>query len=295
MNTNRRQTLQLMSSALGSLAFVAMAQEQAFADADNPLAAKQPHFVPRAKNIIFLSMSGAPSHVDTFDYKPQLQKDSGKPGKSRGSGPLMGSPWEFNQQGESGLWISSLFPNLSKHADQLCLLRGMHCDQPNHSQAVLQTHTGNFQFVRPSLGAWTLYGLGTENKDLPGFIVLNKGNAVQNFGSAFLPAFYQGTPLGTEKRRGRPNVSADGAPATEGPQLPNIKNPLQRSYSQRMQLDLVQELNRKKLEREKVQPQVEGMIQSFELAFRMQTTMPALVDIAQELSLIHISEPTRPY
>ena len=283
MNTNRRQTLQLMSSALGSLAFAAMAQEQAVADTENPLAAKQPHFAPRAKNIIFLSMSGAPSHVDTFDYKPQLQQDSGKPGKSRGSGPLMGSPWEFNQHGESGLWISSLFPNLSKHADQLCLLRGMHCDQPNHSQAVLQTHTGNFQFVRPSLGAWTLYGLGTENKDLPGFIVLNKGSAVQNFGSAFLPAFYQGTPLGTEKRRGRPNASGAGAPpAAEGPQLPNIKNPLQRSYSQRIQLDLVQELNRKKLEREKVQPQVEGMIQSFELAFRMQTTMPALVDIAQE-------------
>ena len=148
-------------------------------------------------------MNGAPSHVDTFDYKPQLQKDSGKAGRSGGSGNLMGSPWDFTRCGDSGLWITDLLPNVQKHADDLCLLHGMHCDQPNHSQATQQTHTGSFQFVRPSMGAWALYGLGTENKDLPGFIVLNANGAVQNFGSAFLPAFYQGTPLGTPKKRGK--------------------------------------------------------------------------------------------
>ena len=168
MNTqlSRRNALKMMSSSFGGLAFAAMATEQSrAASADEPLAPKEPHFPARAKRVIFLSMRGAPSHVDTFDYKPQLTKDSGKAGKYGGGtrgGTLLGSPWEFQQRGSSGLWISNLFPYLSKHADELCLLRGMHCDQPNHSQATTQTHTGNFQFVRPSLGAWSLYGLGTD-------------------------------------------------------------------------------------------------------------------------------------
>ncbi len=283
--TNRRRAIQTIGSAFGSLAFAAMAHQKAQAESENPLAVKEPHFAPRAKRVIFLSMNGAPSHVDTFDYKPQLQKDSGKPGRSGGSGNLMGSPWEFNQCGQSGHWISSLLPNIGKHADDICMLKGMHCDQPNHSQATLQTHTGSFQFVRPSLGAWSLYGLGTENKDLPGFIVLNPPGAVQNFGSAFLPAFVQGTPLGTPKKRGkRPGGPGDprGGSSEEPPQLQNIKNPIQNAKSQRLQLDLIQQLNNTKLKRDQSQPQVEGMIQSFELAFRMQSTMPQLVDLSQE-------------
>ncbi len=268
---NRRQALQQLSHGLGSIAFAAMATEQALADSQpNPLAPKQPHFQPRAKHVIFLSMGGAPSHVDTFDHKPQLTSDNGKKGKY---GPqLLGSPWDFSPHGDSGLWISNLFPNVSQHADELCLLRGMHCDQPNHSQASLQTHTGSFQFVRPSMGAWTLYGLGTENTDLPGFIVLGSNRSSINFGSGFLPAVYQGTKVGTPGgRRG-----GNSAP------FPNIKNPLLPPTSQRSQLDLIQNLNRNKLQRDEHQPQVEGVIQSFELAFRMQRTMPQLLDLSGE-------------
>lgn len=280
MIQSRRNALRLMSSSFGGLAFAAMATEQAFAAVKaDPLAPKKPHFAPRAKRVIFLSMRGAPSHVDTFDYKPQLTKDSGKSGKygggSRG-GSLLGSPWKFHRRGSSGLWISSLFPHLSKQADELCLLRGMHCDNPNHSQATTQTHTGSFQFVRPSLGAWSLYGLGTENSDLPGFIVVNPSGGVINYGSSFLPAVYQGTQVGESSRaRGGPGSS-------EAPQVPNIKNPLLNSKAQRAQLDFVQRLNYGKLQRDRHQPQVEGIIQSFELAFRMQTSMPQLVDLSGE-------------
>jgi len=273
----RREALRYTTSGLGSIAFAALATEQARAAAAvNPLAQKQPHFAARAKQVIFLSMGGAPSHVDTFDYKPRLIADNGKPGKY---GPnLLGSPWKFRQHGQGGLWISSLFPNVSRHADEMCLLRGMHCDQPNHSQAAMQTHTGSFQFVRPSMGAWTLYGLGSENADLPGFCVLGDTRTAVNFGSAFLPAVYQGTKVGGGSGGGGRRRFGGGAQEV----FPNIKNPLLDSKAQRAQLDLVQQLNRNKLARDRHQPQVEGVIQSFELAFRMQTTMPKLLDVSQE-------------
>ena len=282
-STDRRTAMRTMATSLGGIALAAMTTESARAEEEkvNPLAPKSPHFAARAKHVIFLSMRGAPSHVDTFDYKPQLTKDTGKVGKYRGRGgaTLLGSPWEFKQHGEGGLWMSSLFPHLAKQADELCLLNGMHCDAPNHPQATTEAHTGTFQFVRPSLGAWTLYGLGTKNTDLPGFIVLNNSGGVQNFGSAFLPAIYQGTPVGTtgggaaRRRRG----GTSGAP-----QVANIKNPQLDLNAQRVQLDLIQQLNRNKLRKDEHQPQVEGIIQSFELAYRMQSTMPQLVDIADE-------------
>ena len=276
--TNRREALRYLSSGLGSIAFASMATEQARAAgvAANPLAEKQPHFAARAKHIIFLSMGGAPSHVDTFDHKPKLTADTGKPGKY---GPkLMGSPWKFSPHGQGGLQISSLFPNVARHADDMCLLRAMHCDQPNHSQAAMQTHTGSFQFVRPSMGAWTLYGLGTENTDLPGFCVLGEGKTAINFGSAFLPAVYQGTKVGGGSGGGGRRRFGGGNTEV----FPNIKNPLLNASAQRTQLDLVQQLNRNKLARDKAQPQVEGVIQSFELAYRMQTTMPKLLDVSKE-------------
>ncbi len=282
-STDRRTAMRTMATSLGGIALAAMTTESARAEEEkvNPLAPKSPHFAARAKHVIFLSMRGAPSHVDTFDYKPQLTKDTGKVGKYRGRGgaTLLGSPWEFKQHGEGGLWMSSLFPHLAKQADELCLLNGMHCDAPNHPQATTEAHTGTFQFVRPSLGAWTLYGLGTKNTDLPGFIVLNNSGGVQNFGSAFLPDIYQGTPVGTtgggaaRRRRG----GTSGAP-----QVANIKNPQLDLNAQRVQLDLIQQLNRNKLRKDEHQPQVEGIIQSFELAYRMQSTMPQLVDIADE-------------
>jgi len=276
---SRRSALKSVSSGFGYLAFAALAHERAMAEA-GPLAPKQPPLPARAKRVIFLSMQGAPSHVDTFDYKPKLSADDGKPGKYGGptGAKLMGSPWKFSAQGQSGLQISELFPKLSTHADDLCLLRGMHTDLPNHAQAQVAMHTGNSQFVRPSLGAWTLYGLGTENADLPGFVALNPPNgSAQHFGSAFLPAIYQATRLGGDSRLRRPAAGGQAAP-----KIPNIENPRLDRDLQRIQLDLVQSLNRDKLQRDVHQPEVEGVIESFELAFRMQDKLPEVMDTAGE-------------
>ncbi len=282
---SRRATLKSISSGFGYLAFAAMAHEQAQAETEaapvnNPLAPKKPHFKARAKRVIFLSMRGAPSHLDTFDYKPQLKKDDGKPGKYARlrSNKLLGSPWSFARHGQSGLWVSELLPELAGHADDLCVLHGMHTDVPNHPQAQTQMHTGSFQFVRPSLGAWSLYGLGTENADLPGFVALNPptGNA-QQFGSAFLPAIYQGARFGSSQRRSGRRARGGGRSA-----VPNISNPRLNRDLQRRQLDFVQELNRGQLERDRYQPEIEGMIESYELAFRMQDELPELMDLADE-------------
>ena len=273
---NRRTAIKTISSCFGSLAFAAMATRESLADDPaNPLAAKESHFEARAKRVIFLSMRGAPSTVDMFDYKPQLSKDAGKAGKY-GGGKLLGSPWKFKKQGKSGIWMSSLLPNLGTVADELCMLHGMHCDQPNHSEATVAVHTGNAQFVRPSLGAWSLYGLGTLNADLPGFIVLGQAGGAQNYGSSFLPAVYQGTAIGASSS-GRARRSANQALA-----VPNIKNPNMDREAQRIQLDFIQSLNQSKLKRDVQQAQVEGMIQSMELAFTMQTTMPELLDLSKE-------------
>lgn len=268
----RRQALQTASSGFGYLAFSALSTMSAKAEA-NPLAPKQPHFTPRAKRVIFLAMQGAPSHVDTFDYKPQLSADSGKDAK--GFAKLLGSPFEFSQHGQSGLHISELFPNVAKHADDLCIMNSMHTDIPNHPQATTQMHTGNFQFVRPSLGAWTLYGLGTENDSLPGFITLSPPNGAQNYGSAFLPAVYQGTPIG---RQGR-NRFVDTADQNS---VKNIANPRLSDDLQRIQLDFIKSLNEDKLRRDQYHPEVEGIIESYELAFRMQDELPDVLDVSGE-------------
>jgi hypothetical protein len=278
---SRRELLQKASAGFGYLAFAglsAQATQAAEAESRNPLSPRQPHFGAKAKRVIFLCMQGGPSHVDTFDYKPQLAVDAGKGQKSGGS-RLMASPWEFRQRGKSGLWISDLFPEMSKHADDLCLIRSMHCDQPTHPRAMTQMHTGNAQFVRPSLGAWTLYGLGTENDSMPGFVALNPPAAsAQNFGSAFLPAIYQGTKVGGAQQRG-PAAFRGG---NSGPSLPDIANPRLSKSAQRKQLDFIQTLNQQKLEREQHQPGVEGVIESYELAFRMQDVLPDLMNLSEE-------------
>lgn len=274
---SRRSLLMGLASGFGYVAFASLASEAA-AESTNPLALKAPHFTPKAKRVIFLCMKGGPSHVDTFDYKPKLQADDGKTanaGARFGQAKLLGSPWKFEQRGQSGLWISGLFPEVARHADELCLLRGMHTNLPAHPQAFLQLHTGSFQFVRPSLGAWTLYGLGTANENLPGFISLNPppvNGGAQNYGSAFLPAIYQGTRIGLE---GRPLANA---------QVSNISNPRLSKAGQRVQLDFIQSLNRERLQRDEVNPQVEGVIESYELAFRMQTDVPKVMDLKGESS-----------
>lgn len=277
---SRRQVLKTISSGFGYLAFSSLATMAAADDrkqqpVETPLSPKEPHFKPRAKRVIFLCMRGGPSHVDTFDYKPQLAIDHGKRGKYGGS--LLKSPWKFNQCGEGGLWISELFPELGKQADELCLLRGMNTDQPIHPRALTQMHTGTAQFIRPSLGAWTLYGLGSENDSLPGFISLNPpAGTAQNYGSAFLPAIYQGTKIGRSIGRLASRQSSGSAI------VPDAKNRIMTSRQQRQQLDFIQQLNQQKLDRDKQHPGVEGVIQSFELAFRMQDALPDVMDLSNE-------------
>ena len=275
---SRRTALQATASGFGYMAFSALSTMQA-EQQKSPLTAKAPHFKPKAKRVIFLCMQGGPSHVDTFDYKPQLTADTGK--NAKGFAKLLGSPWEFKQHGESGLPISSLFPNLAEHADDLCLINSMHTDLPNHPQAFVQMHTGNFQFVRPSLGAWTLYGLGTENDSLPGFINLappNGNGGAQNYGSAFLPAVYQGTPVGRAQR----GAGMRGGGDAPTPTISNIKNSKLPPELQRIQLDYIKSLNIEKLKRDRVHPEIEGVIESFELAFRMQDEVPTVLDINSE-------------
>jgi hypothetical protein len=241
---------------------------------------KAPHFPAKAKRVIFLAMQGGPSHLDTFDYKPKLQESNGKSGNR---GKYVASPFKFEQRGQSGLWISELFPNLAKQADDLCLINSMFTDIPNHPQAFTQLHTGSFQFVRPSMGAWTIYGLGTENQNLPGFITIAppiaQGGA-QNFGSAFLPAVYQGTRIGEGNKQ-----AAQGKrkmASSEPPGITNIRNSHLTEDEQRRQIDLVQSMNRDLLKQDDQNPQVEGVIQSYELAFRMQTEVPRVMDFSKE-------------
>ena len=274
---NRRQMLQYASCGFGWLAFSGMLGRSASARAgvrplmENPLAAKQPHFAAKAKHVIFLCMRGGPSHLDTFDYKPKLQSDSGKPGPRPGS-KLLASKFKFTKAGKSGLWFSELYSELAKQADQLCFINSMQTDLPAHPQALVRLHTGTSQFVRPSLGAWTLYGLGTENENLPGFVSITPSSGfggATNYGSSFLPAIYQGTALG---RDNRPIATAE---------IAHLKTRQSRE-EQRAELDFLQTLNRRKLEQDKVNPDVEGAIEAAELAFKMQSEMPQVLDLNKE-------------
>ncbi len=287
MNTHffsRRDFLTQMSSGIGWLAFSALAQQ---ATAKGAAAARVGHFPARAKRVIFLTMRGGPSHVDLFDYKPELIRRSGKAatlGRDAAGARLLGPVHPMAQFGQSGQWMTTLYPNLAKHADDLCIINSMNTDLPNHSQAFSQMHTGSFQFVRPSLGAWTLYGLGTENENLPGFITMNPpadNGGAQNYGSAFLPAIHQGTKIGGAQL---PDLYAallkkDVAP---GPPMRNIENANVSRAVQRAQLDLIRGLNERKLERDVMHPQIEGAIESFELAFRMQSEVPDVLDLRSE-------------
>jgi hypothetical protein len=294
---SRRSFLKTTSSGFGYMAFAALAHEQALQAETapaGPLSLKQPHFAPRAKHVIFLCMQGAPSHVDTFDYKPMLIADAGKQAPSAagryGQAKLMPPQWKFSQHGKSGLWISELWPNVAKHADNLCLLNSMATDLPAHPQAFTQLHTGTTQFVRPSLGSWTLYGLGTMNQNLPGFVTINPPvNATRTFGSAFLPAIYQGTKVGGSGIPGLPAALARRfGGGNEQATVANIKNNRLTTEAQRTQLDLVQALNKSNMQQSGgVSSEVEGVIESYELAFRMQAEVPKVLDLTKE------SEPTK--
>ncbi|QDU95938.1 DUF1501 domain-containing protein [Lignipirellula cremea] len=263
---NRRHLLQQSAAGFGWVALAGLfAQRSPAAEPKpgNPLAPRPPHFPARAKRVIFLFMEGGPSHLESFDWKPELAR-AGESGAHR----LLAPAFRFSPQGESGLMISDVFPHLSRQADHLCLLNGMQTNNPGHQQAIVALHTGNENFVRPSVGAWVAYGLGSEGENLPGFITIDpisdKGGAA-NYGSAFLPATFQGTQLRSASRG-----------------VPNIRNRRLSESDQRKQLDFVQQANRRLLARDAENPEVEGLIESAELAFRMQSSVPETLDLSRE-------------
>jgi hypothetical protein len=254
------------------------------AEAGDPLGPKKPHFPAKAKRVIFLFMHGGPSHMDTFDPKPRLTKDHGKPLPfkrpltfAEGSvGNLLKSPWEFKHHGQSGLEISELFPNVAKHADDLCIIRSMVGDSVAHGGATLQLHTGSNTFTRPSMGSWVIYGLGTENQNLPAYITLKPGlshGGAKKWSSGFLPAAYQGTAVGLG---GMPIESLLAEP------IEHLKNFGLSPEQQRYELDMIQKMNRASAAKYEHNPELEARIQSFELAFRMQSEAPEAFDISKE-------------
>ncbi|MBL8866389.1 MAG: DUF1501 domain-containing protein [Planctomycetia bacterium] len=270
----------LKSSALG-FGWLALADLLAQAAVNDPLAPKAPHFPAKAKRIIFLFMHGGPSQVDTFDYKPKLTEHDGKPlpfAKPRvvsgATGNLLKSPFSFKQHGQSGAWVSELFPNIAKCVDDLCFIKSMHGSNSRHGGALLELHTGSDTLVRPSMGSWITYGLGTENRDLPGYVsicpTLTHGG-VNNYTSAFLPAIYQATPLGNA---GTPS-SKVGVPFVKGTTPPD---------QQRLELDLLAELDRERTAKDAA---MDGRIQSFEMAFRMQAAAPMVQDLSKESKETH--------
>ena len=191
---SRREMLRRTGTGFGMLGLGSLLASQSSAaglaaavDANNPLAPRAPHFPPRAKQVIFLFMNGGPSHVDTFDYKPALKEQEGKSGPG---GKFMPSPFAFSRHGECGMEISELYPHLSRHADELCVIRSMHTTTPNHEPGLFMMNSGAQQPIRPSLGSWLTYGLGSENQNLPGYVVLCPGKPVVGpalWGNSFLP------------------------------------------------------------------------------------------------------------
>jgi hypothetical protein len=274
---SRRDALGQLCAGFGSIALAGLLANEAAATTGGILAA--PHFRQRAKRVIFLFMHGGPSQIDTFDYKPLLARDNGKPlpfAKPRvqfaETGNLLASPWKFRQYGESGAWVSDLFPHVAKTADDLCFVKSLFGSNPAHGGALLKIHTGTDTFIRPSMGSWVSYGLGTENSDLPAYITicptLGHGG-VNNFSSSFLPAWTHGTPIGHA-----------GVPASQA-QFEHMHAGMPRDL-QRKQLDFLNALNGQHAARNGSDLALEGRIESFELAFRMQAAAPAVMDLSGE-------------
>ncbi len=279
---SRRQMLRRFASGFGMLGLAGLLAEKLITDvlaADSPqtspLLVKPPQFPARAKRIIFLFMSGGPSHVDLFDPKPRLARDNGKPLpfekpklERTKTGNLLQSPWSFKQYGQSGTAVSELFPHISTCVDDLCVIRSMMADNINHNGACLQMNTGEQAFSRPCLGSWLLYGLGSENQDLPGFVVISPAQPAQGaplWSSSFLPASYQGTLVSDLMNP-----------------IANLKNPRLSTTQQRQQLDLLKQLNTIHAQQREEDSRLSARIESFELAFRMQARAPEAFDVSQE-------------
>ncbi len=249
----------------------------------NPMSPKPPLIRARAKRVIHLFMNGGPSHVDTFDPKPSLSAMHGKPlpnihlKTERETGAALGSPFKFQKYGQSGLDISEIFAPLGEHADDLCVVRSMQANAPNHEPSLLLMNCGTSNLVRPSMGSWVTYGLGTENENLPGFVAMCPGGhpikGAENWQSAFLPGVFQGTYVNSQH--------------TEiGKLIENVRNARLTGEPQRRQLDLVQQLNRMHLQQRGVDAALESRIQSYELAYRMQTEATDAFDISREPQLV---------
>lgn len=275
----RRNMLRRVGGGFGTLGLVgALEASGAFAgSSDASPSSNGLHHAARAKRVIFLFMNGAPSHVDTFDPKPALADHAGEPPpgdqnrKTKTSG-LMPSPFRFAAHGQSGLVMSELFPNLARHADDLCVLRSMHTDNPNHEPGLLMMHSGNQQPTRPSLGSWASYGLGSENENLPAFIALCPGLPVvgpQLWNNAFLPGEHQGMSVDTRD----PSVAS---------MVAHLQHPTLSREQQRERLDLLQRLNTMHLEARPGEAALEAHLRSFELAFQMQREAGDAFDLSQE-------------
>jgi uncharacterized protein DUF1501 len=287
---SRRAWLRAAGLGFGSLGLTAMLGEEAaliassYQQSDNPLYPKPSHFEPKAKRVIFLFMHGGPSSIDTFDPKERLVRDHGKPlpikrplafadGKV---GPLMKPLWEFRPGGKSGIPVSDLFPKIRECVDDLCIIRSLVGEGVDHGAALLQTFTGSSTFVRPSMGSWVVYGLGTENQNLPGYITikptLSHGGA-KNWSSAFLPGAFQGTAIGNSGLK------------VEDIQKEPIEYLLSKHLSsdeQRYELEMLQAINRRHRELHRHDPQLETRIQAFELAFKMQSQAPEAFEVNKE-------------
>ncbi|HET6422351.1 MAG TPA: DUF1501 domain-containing protein [Planctomycetaceae bacterium] len=279
----RREWLARTGAGFGTLGLASVLAQQdllaaATSSADNPLAPKAPHFAPRAKRVIFLFMNGGPSHLDTFDPKPALSEYAGQQPEEltknyqRSVGKLFPSPYKFQQHGQAGIPVSELYPHVAKVIDDICVIRSMHTDIPNHEPGLLIMNSGHSQPTRPSLGSWLTYGLGTENQNLPGYVVLCPGKPVvgpQLWGNSFLPGIFQGCHINNSKLDPQSVIQH-----VHNSQLPPAV--------QRRQLDLIQELNREHQTARADDAQLEARIQSYEMAFRLQFAAQEVFDLHQE-------------
>ena len=272
---------------LGTLGLAALLQEHN-AEAKqavnkNPLMPRATHFPARAKHVIHLFMNGGPSHVDTFDYKPALEKLDGKTAgenrkTERPTGAVMKSPWKFQRYGESGIHVSDLFSHVGERIDDVCVINSMHAEVPNHEPSLMLMNCGTSVNVRPSVGSWITYGLGSENQNLPGYVVICPNGypikRTQNWTSSFLPGIYQGTYINPQQPK-------------EKTVIENLKNPRLSPAAHRRQLDLLQSWNQMHREEHGNDPALEARIQSFELAYRMQSEASEVFDIQHEPKHIH--------
>ena len=282
---SRREALLRSGTGFGSLALADLMINESNAEVGkmDPLAPKQAHYPSKAKHVVHLFMNGGPSQVDTFDPKPMLDKYHGKPlpdanlRTERKTGAAMRSPFKFKKYGQSGIEVSELFENTAMHVDDMCIIRSMHADVPNHEPSLMLMNCGDGRLPRPSFGSWVTYGLGSENKNLPGFVVMCPGGypivTTQNWRSSFLPGVFQGTYLDTKNSDPEKLVAF----------IRNSEMPIAR---QRKQLDLVQILNDQNLASRNFDPQLESRIRSFELAFRMQSEATDVFDLTKETKSI---------